>query len=343
VISLNPTTTTESSALNPQGGSSVGNSGLTLGNDIEMANQVPQAVEKWAAIAGQWAFSASNAHYNGPDATQSRVPLGLAKSSLRFRDGVIRTRIKLNRTERTAGGLFFGFQSMSSPYFMAQIGGFDRAYVIGEYRPTTGWFLLQSAGMLSNLSAESTYDVQASITGQSVRLTVDDVEVLNTVLTSPMEGTGFGLYAWDDAPVEFAATTVERRLPRIFVIMPFAEPFDTLYRDVIFPVARNLGFEVVRVDEIVGPGIIIEDIQRQVEGAHAVVAEISTHNPNVFYELGYAHALRKPAILLVRRQEGQTMPFDIRGYRAIFYDDNIGGKKTVERNLEQHLKAILGE
>ena len=72
------------------------------------------------------------------------------------------------------------------------------------------------------------------------------------------------------------------------------------------------------------------------------MAEISTQNPNVFYELGYAHALRKPAILLVRRQEGQKMPFDVSGYRAIFYDDSIGGKKAVERTLEQHLKAVLG-
>ena len=53
--------------------------------------------------------------------------------------------------------------------------------------------------------------------------------------------------------------------------------------------------------------------------------------------------LRKPAVLLVRGQEGQAMPFDIRGSRAIFYDDSIGGKKTVERKLRQHLKAVLGE
>jgi hypothetical protein len=92
----------------------------------------------------------------------------------------------------------------------------------------------------------------------------------------------------------------------------------------------------------IGPGIIIEDIQRQIESSHAVVTEISTQNPNVYYELGYAHALRKPAVLLVRRSDGSTMPFDIRGYRAIFYHDCIGGKKSVERNLQQHLRAILG-
>ena len=86
----------------------------------------------------------------------------------------------------------------------------------------------------------------------------------------------------------------------------------------------------------------MQDIQRQIEDSEAVVAEISTQNPNVFYELGYAHALRKPAILLVRGEEVKTMPFDVRSYRAIVYDDSIGGKKRVERNLEQHLKAILG-
>jgi len=342
MISLNPTTPPQPSALHAQEGFS-GNSGRSYGNDTEMANIGPQVVERWAAIAGRWTFYEKTAQYQGPEERQPWPPLGLARASLPFRDGVIRSRIRLSRTEKTTGGLFLGFQSVKSLYFMAQIGGFDRAYALAEHRPEVGWRLLDSAGLLSNLTKDTAYDLKVSVAGQSIRLTVDEVEVLNSVLPTPMEGTGFGLYAWGDASIEFSETTVERSLPRIFVIMPFAEPFDTLYRDVIFPVAHNLGFEVIRVDEIVGPGIIIEDIQRQVEGAHAVVAEISTHNPNVFYELGYAHALRKPAVLLVRRQEGQVMPFDIRGYRAIFYDDSIGGKKSVERSLEQHLKAILGE
>lgn len=172
-------------------------------------------------------------------------------------------------------------------------------------------------------------------------MTVDDVDVLKTTCSIPLEGAGFGLYAYDENPIDFMDTRITVDPPKIFVMMPFAEPFDTLYRDVINPVAKEQGFDVVRVDEIVGPGMVNEDIQRQIEGAHAVVAEISTQNPNVFYELGYAHALQKPAVLLVRRSDGAAMPFDIRSYRAIFYDDSIGGKKTVERNLEQHLSAIL--
>jgi len=171
-------------------------------------------------------------------------------------------------------------------------------------------------------------------------MTVNDVDVLSVVLNRPIEGTGTGVYAWGDAEIQFTDTTVHGVAPRIFVIMPFAEPFNSLYHDVIFPVAARLGFEIIRVDEIPGPGVILDDIQMQIEEAHAVVAEVSTHNPNVFYELGYAHALRKPAVLLVRRDESGKMPFDVRGYRAIFYDDSIGGKKSIERTLEQHLRAI---
>jgi hypothetical protein len=90
--------------------------------------------------------------------------------------------------------------------------------------------------------------------------------VLSTVVPSPITGSGFGLYAWDEASITFTETTVLSSDPKVFVIMPFKEPFDTLYREVIFPVAKDLRFEVIRVDEIPGPGVILEDIQQQIEG-----------------------------------------------------------------------------
>ncbi len=307
-----------------------------------MASVNGHVVDKWAAIAGRWQFTPTDARYGGPGGTRTRHPVGLAKASPRFRDGIIECRIKLSRIERTSAGLFFGFQSEDSPYMAAVIGAFGSAYSAVEFRPGSGWFSVASAGLLSNLSPDVSYHLRVTVTGQSIRMTVDDVEVLSSVAPSPLQGTGFGLYTWDDAEVVFADVRISSSAPRLFVIMPFSEPYDTLYREVIHPVASNLQFKVVRVDEIPGPGIILQDIQRQIEDSEAVVAEISTQNPNVFYELGYAHALRKPAILLVRGEEVKTMPFDVRSYRAIVYDDSIGGKKRVERNLEQHLKAILG-
>lgn len=298
-------------------------------------------VKNWAAIAGRWTFDDDLARYHGPDDASGRSPLGIALGSKRFRDGRITTRIKLSRNQRTAAGVVFGYQSLNSPYLAAQIGGFDKAYAISEYRPGHGWVAHADAGSVANIDVDSVHTMCVKVNAQTVRLTVDEVDVLDVVLHRPIEGTSVGLYAWDDAEVEFRETTISGVAPRVFVMMPFAEPYDTLYRDVILPVAERTGFEIVRVDEIPGPGVILDDIQQQIEQAHAVVAEISSHNPNVFYELGYAHALRKPAVLLVRREEGSSMPFDVRGYRAIFYDDSIGGKKTVERNFERHLHAIL--
>ncbi|MGD0899375.1 MAG: hypothetical protein ABR915_16175 [Thermoguttaceae bacterium] len=60
----------------------------------------------------------------------------------------------------------------------------------------------------------------------------------------------------------------------------------------------------------------------------------------MLYELGYAHALQKPTILLARR--GEQLPFDIRSYRVIFYDDTIGGKADLEATLGEHLASVLG-
>jgi nucleoside 2-deoxyribosyltransferase len=70
-----------------------------------------------------------------------------------------------------------------------------------------------------------------------------------------------------------------------------------------------------------------------------IIAEITPVNANVFYELGYAHALEKPTILLANRKT-EKLPFDVSGYRVIFYDDTIGGKSNIESTLTEHLKNI---
>jgi hypothetical protein len=62
-------------------------------------------------------------------------------------------------------------------------------------------------------------------------------------------------------------------------------------------------------------------------------------NANVFYEVGYAHALNKFTVLLA--EEGTKLLFDLSGYRCIFYKNSIGGKRMVEEKLEQYLEAIL--
>jgi nucleoside 2-deoxyribosyltransferase len=69
--------------------------------------------------------------------------------------------------------------------------------------------------------------------------------------------------------------------------------------------------------------------------ADLIVADVSRKNPNVLYELGYAHALRKPTLLLLSTDETGEMPFDLAGYQMVIYDpQNL-------RSLQQQIMRFL--
>ena len=113
-----------------------------------------------------------------------------------------------------------------------------------------------------------------------------------------------------------------------------------LFSDVIAPVAKEVGFSAYRAADVYRPGLVLQDILAGLNESEVLIAEITPPNQNVFYELGYAHARNKPTILLAERNQRGDLPFDIRGYRVIFYDNTIGGKKDVSENLRRHLVSI---
>jgi hypothetical protein len=143
---------------------------------------------------------------------------------------------------------------------------------------------------------------------------------------------------WKD--IRFSNFEITRRqLPTLFVVMQFTDQFNELYEDVVKPVAGQAGLEVVRADEIEGPGLIISDIERQVLEAQIVLADITPKNPNVYWEVGYAHAKGKPTILVA--EHGTQLPFDVSGFRALFYENTIAGKSKIEDGLRRHISSIL--
>jgi hypothetical protein len=153
-------------------------------------------------------------------------------------------------------------------------------------------------------------------------------------------GDGVGLFAWGRSKVHFEHTTIETADPKAFVVMQFGGPYDAIYHDVIKPVCKSKGFDAFRADDVYRPGIILQDIIAGIAESEIVIAEVSSKNPNVYYEIGYAHAIGKSTILLVEREV--DLPFDIRSYRCIFYDDTIKGKNEVELTLGKHLDNIKG-
>jgi hypothetical protein len=128
--------------------------------------------------------------------------------------------------------------------------------------------------------------------------------------------------------------------PNIFVIMQFTKDYNELYNDVIKPVCESFNLECIRADEFFTSSPIIKDIIESIKGSYIIIAEITPDNPNVFYEIGYAHAINKPTILLCDKKR-EKLPFDVSGFRTLFYENSIGGKTKVERDLKKFIDNIL--
>jgi len=305
----------------------------------ELTTETSAPVANWAALVGRWSFGALGATYEGPSDPNARNPYGLAVSNLSMRAGRIEISIAVDSLQDHAAGVVLGFKSEQAEYLLPQLGAHGRAYLLARWESGFGWRTLWAAGSVDNLRAGVPYRVSITQQGEAILMAVDGVQVMDFVLPNPLPGNQIGLYGWGTHTIHFSDLDFRPTRPRIFVAMPFNEPFETLYREVLLPEVERLRLEVVRVDEMPGPGIIFEDIKGEIAQASAVIAEVTAPNQNVFYELGYSHALNKPTILLAQR--GKELPFDIRSYRVIFYDDTIGGKPAVERALRQHLGAIL--
>lgn len=126
-----------------------------------------------------------------------------------------------------------------------------------------------------------------------------------------------------------------------FVVMPFAEPLGGYYTSIYQPAIERARLKAIRADaEIFGTGKIIDQIWSGIQSARILVAELTGRNPNVLYELGLAHALRKP-VVLVSSNEGDV-PFDVRHVRVIYYDvrDPFWGTKLIEKVAENILSAL---
>jgi CheY-like chemotaxis protein len=122
----------------------------------------------------------------------------------------------------------------------------------------------------------------------------------------------------------------------VFVLMPFSEDFTDVYHLGIKPAIEDSGLFCQRVDEQHFTDSILERVLANIKFARFIVAEMTGKNPNVFYEVGYAHALGKPVIFLT--QNSEDIPFDLKDKPHIVY----GGKIfLLKQMLGERLKGLL--
>lgn len=130
-------------------------------------------------------------------------------------------------------------------------------------------------------------------------------------------------------------------LKKCFVMMPFKNHFNRYYQDIFIPAIKNSGLVPIRADEINKPGVIINQIWEGIKQSHLCLAEVTGLNPNVMYELGLAHAINKPVVLVVQNS-AKDIPFDLRALRHIVYDTSTTTwVEDLKKNIEKMIREVI--
>ena len=312
----------------------------------------------WAPVAGTFETLSPTVHFTGgepPAATGAVNPsgqklalVGLALSSQEIVEGDVSADVVFESVSPNSTCHITLAYDMGANWhlLMAGIGGpAGPAYSIREFGGQRGagkWFDYITVGDRTNIKSSVTYHLELKVRGSMLTLLIDGVIVgQTTILEPPGRPRQVGLFFGDFKPVVASNFKVVASKPRVFMLMQFGQEFDAVYRDVVKDVCEAYAIPAMAANEVAGPGLIISDIIREINEAQLVIADITPMNANVYFEVGYALALKKPMILLARKDT--SLPFDVAGFRVLFYENTIGGKKKLEEGLKKHLDAILAK
>jgi hypothetical protein len=126
-----------------------------------------------------------------------------------------------------------------------------------------------------------------------------------------------------------------------FIAMPFGGVWDEYYTQIYEPGIRASGLIPLRADEVFRAGSVLQDIVALLSRADVVLADLTENNRNVHYELGLAHALGKPTVLVAPK--GLPLFFDVTQERMLTYEkeDPFWGanlRDKISRALSETLK-----
>ena len=136
--------------------------------------------------------------------------------------------------------------------------------------------------------------------------------------------------------------------PYCFVLMPFGVKksplgreinFDYIYENAIDPAVKAAGMAPIRADQEQSGGLIHKSMFERLLLCPFAVADMSTANANVFYELGIRHASKPYTTVLIHYKDEQ-LPFDTACFRSIPYELKSDG---TPENKDQLIEAITGK
>jgi hypothetical protein len=126
--------------------------------------------------------------------------------------------------------------------------------------------------------------------------------------------------------------------PFVFVLMPFDPKFNDIYKFGIKGATEDVGAYAERLDEQIFVEGMLDRIFNQISRADVIVGDMTGRNPNVFYEVGYAHALGKITLLLT--QDANDIPFDLKHRQHTVYSGSID---VLRKELAERLRWAIAE
>lgn len=126
-----------------------------------------------------------------------------------------------------------------------------------------------------------------------------------------------------------------------FIIQPFDRgKFDKRYADIFAPAVQAAGLKPYRVDHDPSVSIPIDKIEAAIRSSEVCLADISTDNPNVWFELGYAIAAQREVILICSDERTSTFPFDVQHRSIIKYStESSRDFEELRSKIEEKIKA----
>lgn len=135
-------------------------------------------------------------------------------------------------------------------------------------------------------------------------------------------------------------------MKKCFIICPIGDEgsetrlnADKIFKYIITPVCEACDFNPIRIDQQNDTNSITQAIIDSLESSELVIADISGHNPNVFYEMGYRARTKKPMIHL--RKKGELLPFDITTIRTLEYDlTDLDSVEEIKERLKKTIESF---
>ena len=214
-------------------------------------------------------------------------------------------------------------------------------YAFGIMGQINGYYQnLSSLGNLQTLNEDiiKNIDIKIKKNNHQIILFANNIKVAETVY--PVFRNSIGLFFQGNKNITVTNFNYIPQKRVAFVVMQFSDEYNELFNEVIKPVCKKYNYDCIRADDIYSPTPILDDIINSINNSSIIIAEITSKNPNVFYEIGYSHAIQKPTILLCDKNKVEKLPFDISGFRTLFYENTISGKTKIEENLSRYLENI---